>query len=117
MLRFIGLNSKGQKLEKPRAEKVAPKAEKVAQVEEKTNILDNLDPETLKNLLAAAPKPTAAKALQENRKEEVETKSEIEPKLAEGLGQILAQGNKEILDAKKGQGKLFVIRFSMPFII
>lgn len=103
LLKAAGLNSKGQKLEKPTAEKVAPKAEKVAQVEEKTNILDNLDPETLKNLLAAAPKPTAAKALQENRKEEVETKSEIEPKLAEGLGQILAQGNKEILDAKKGQ--------------
>merc|ERR1712080_395148 len=55
LLKAAGLNSKGQKLEKPKAEKVAPKAEKVAQGEEKTNILDNLDQGALRSLLAAAP--------------------------------------------------------------
>jgi len=101
LLKAAGLNSKGQKLEKPKAEKVAPKAEKVAQGEEKTNILDNLDQGALRSLLAAAPKPSPAKASEMKGKEEAETKPEPEPKNTEVLDQFLGQANKETLDAKK----------------
>ena len=76
---MVGLDSKGQKLE-------SPKADKVAQSEPAPNPLANLDPEQLKTLLAKAANPSLdSKAVAEEKKDN---------KVAEGLGQMLGGGSE-----------------------
>ena len=100
-LYFLGLDSKGQKLE-------SPKADKVAQREPAPNPLANLDQEQLKNLLARAANPSLdSKALAEEKKD---------TKVAEGLGQMLGGG---FGTGKKNESNIyiFMIDYSLSFSI
>ena len=74
---MLGLDSKGQKLE-------SPKADKVAQREPEPNPLANLDQDQLRKLLAQASNPSL------NSKSVAKEKKDT--KVAEGLSQILGGG-------------------------
>ena len=74
---LLGLDSKGQKIE-------TPKADKVAQSEPAKNPLANLDQEQLQKILAKASNPS------QDAKPAVEEKKDT--KLEEGLGQMLGGG-------------------------
>ena len=85
---LVGLDSKGQKLE-------SPKADKVAQREPAPNPLANLDPEQLKTLLAKAANPSLdSKAVAEEKKEAKVAEEKKDNKVAEGLGQMLGGGSE-----------------------
>jgi len=91
LLKMAGLDSKGQKLE-------SPKADKVAQREPAPNPLANLDPEQLKTLLAKAANPSLdSKAVAEEKKDN---------KVAEGLGQMLGGGSETRMKNENSSIKL-----------